>query len=357
MFTKDGISLYEMLSNIPLSIISLDENMNIIYINRLLLDHPMEAVIGSSAFDFIDESHHSDVKKCLLEVKENNKGGEITISLRSGDIIKWIDCKVVLINKENGYEYLIIADDITDDILTMNELKSRIQKLESNNRELEKFAYVTSHDLKSPIHKISAFVSLLYEQIGDDLTPTAKKYMEFIATGSNRVLELVDALMSLSSASNTGIAKRDINLSIPLEYAINNMNLYIVQNPVTINIGDMCSAYVDPKQITLLLQNLIVNGIKYNISENKVLDIFCTETDSTVDLHVKDNGIGIEDKYFDKIFDAFSRLHSESEFSGTGIGLSICKKVADQHGASILVNSVVGEGTEFLISFQKEITL
>lgn len=229
------------------------------------------------------------------------------------------------------------------------EISLHLRKLEISNDELRQFAHVASHDLKEPLRMIGSYIGLLEKKAADKLNEEERQFLSFAVEGAKRMDKLINGLLQLSKVS----AQREPSHT-DLNKVVNevrlNLRSVILETRTQIITDNLPSVKADRIQMLQLFQNLISNGIKYNNSGNPQVIIGAQASGNTVTVSVSDNGIGIETKYHDKIFNLFQRLHSRAEYSGTGIGLAICKKIVTQLGGEIWVESNPSGGTIFKLT-------
>lgn len=238
-------------------------------------------------------------------------------------------------------------------VVTQDKQTELLNKLTSSNRELEQFAYIASHDLQEPLRMISSFNQLLEKRYKDKLDADAEEYIDFIVGGVQRMKDLIDDLL-LFSRINTEAKKFDIvkmgdvldNVLTDLKESVADNNAQIIHEPLPIIKGD-------PSQIHQLLQNLLSNAIKFHGKKPPIINISVKELEKEWVFGVSDNGIGISPKHQEQIFNIFKRLHTIDEYSGTGIGLAICKKIVERHGGSIWVESESDKGSTFYFNIPK----
>lgn len=264
-------------------------------------------------------------------------------------------------NQEGVQQLLGTTTDITDEIDSFNTLELRNQELELNNKELAAFNYVASHDLQEPLRKIQTFLSRLEDKEANSFSESGKKYMERINVAATRMRLLIDDLLQFSRTNKSDEVLVKSNINLIIEDAQQDMAESIVNKNASISVTEIPEISVIPFQIQQLFSNLISNSLKYRSKDRepniiiKYNLVYKSEdsrllkalNDTYHKISYKDNGIGFEQEYAEKIFTLFSRLHNKDEYSGTGIGLSICKKITDNHLGYIFANSKPDKGAEF----------
>ncbi|MGQ0503266.1 MAG: sensor histidine kinase [Panacagrimonas sp.] len=248
------------------------------------------------------------------------------------------------------------------------ELALLNESLVRSNRELEQFAAVASHDLQEPLRKVQAFGDRLQDKYADVLGEQGNGYLERVLTSASRMRRLIDDLLAFSRVATRGQPFVPVDLAALAREAVIDLEARIEQTEGQVEIGELPTVDGDPTQIRQLFQNLIANGLKFRkpdlapvvrISGQIVEGIpvpAAPVTDVVVApvlfcrLTVTDNGIGFEQQYVDRIFQVFQRLHGRNEYEGTGIGLAICRRIAERHGGSITASSAPDEGASFIVT-------
>jgi PAS domain S-box-containing protein len=233
------------------------------------------------------------------------------------------------------------------------ELVSREHELVRSNTELEQFAYVASHDLREPLRKIKSYTELLAENYQHQLDEKADKYINYITDGASRMQALISDLLTYSRVGKGELTVEPTHLESILERIINDLSLTIKENDALVTVKPLPTILANPQQMAQLFQNLIVNAIKYRGEATPRILIQSELKDNQWLISIQDNGIGIKPLHFERIFAIFQRLHSRDQYSGTGIGLAICKKIVERHGGRIWVESEFGTGTTFYFTLPK----
>ena len=232
------------------------------------------------------------------------------------------------------------------------ELETINYELKSSNDELERFAYISSHDLKEPLRNISGFSELTKRAIAKNDIAKANSNLEFIKNNIFQMDKLIEAVLDYSKLKMTHESEI-VNLNEVLLEVKNSLSSLIKEKSANIQNNQLPSISGNQFQLFQLFKNIIENGIKYNQSEQVRVDINYTETASNYIFNIKDNGIGIDPKYHTEVFTMFKRLHTQSEFSGSGMGLAIVKKIVIKLNGLIKLNSDIGTGCEFIITLPK----
>lgn len=232
-----------------------------------------------------------------------------------------------------------------------NMLQAYAEKLEQSNRELENFAYVASHDLQEPLRKIESFGQMLAQQVGPSLDETERGYLERMQSAASRMNKMIDDLLNLSRVTIKGQTFSQVDLNQVARDVLDDLEPRIRQVGGQVDLGELPMLEADPVQLHQLLQNLIGNAIKfYKPGQPPIVRVSSHMLpDRSVEILVEDNGIGIEMEQAGRLFQPFQRLHGRSEYEGNGIGLSICRKIAERHGGTITVSSEPGKGSVFSV--------
>ncbi len=227
-------------------------------------------------------------------------------------------------------------------------LVRKLDELYRSNEELGQFAYIASHDLQEPLRMVASYTQLLSRKYKGKLDTEADEYIAFAVDGANRMQRLIQDLLAFSRVGTKGKDLVDTSSEAALLQALQNLRGAITESGAQVTHDPMPAVLADEMQLTQLFQNIIGNAIKYQKPGIPQVHISAARNGGDKWMFsVKDNGLGIDPQYFDKIFGMFQRLHKREEFAGTGIGLAICKKIAERHGCSILVESTLGQGSTF----------
>ncbi len=226
------------------------------------------------------------------------------------------------------------------------DLAKKAEELARSNRDLEQFAYVASHDLQEPLRMVAAYTQLLAERYGDKLDENAKKYIQYALEGALRMQTLVQDLLEFS---RVGRNRKSTALACDavVREALENLQAALQESGAVVHYDGLPTVSADRTQLVQLFQNLIGNAIKFHGEEAPVIAVTAEKTGAEWTFSVSDNGIGIAAEHVEAIFVIFQRLHTRAEYPGNGVGLAICKKIVEQHGGRISVESKAGEGASF----------
>ncbi|MBA3706443.1 MAG: response regulator [Bacteroidetes bacterium] len=232
------------------------------------------------------------------------------------------------------------------------ELKQHSDELARINEELEKFAYVASHDLQEPLRTITSYIQLLQIKYKDKLDTEGNEFMGFVIDASSRMRNIITDLLEYSRINRNKEILQPVDCNIILEEALENLHTSINKNQAVIQCDKLPTIRANRIQMVQLFQNLISNAIKFKRDITPEIKISSQKTGEDYLFAVQDNGIGIEQKYANKIFQIFQRLHSMQDYPGTGIGLAICKKIVQQYGGKIWMESEMHKGSTFYFTIK-----
>jgi PAS domain S-box-containing protein len=250
--------------------------------------------------------------------------------------------------------YRGVSTDITARVDAAETLKGAHDELARSNAELEQFAYVASHDLQEPLRMVSSYTQLLEKRHADRLDGDAREFMGYIVDGAARMKQLIEDLLAYSRVGTRGKDFKPMQLEAALSRALAALRAAIEESGAEVTHDPLPGLEADESQLTQLLQNLIGNAIKFRGAASPRVHVSCLSLEKEFEIAVRDNGIGIEPQYFERIFMVFQRLHDKGQYPGTGIGLAICKKVVDRHGGRLWVTSTPGEGSAFHFTLPKK---
>ena len=250
--------------------------------------------------------------------------------------------------------YIGIAQDITERKAMEEAIRVHSEKLARSNEELERFAYVASHDLQEPLRMVTSFTQLLANRYSGRLDETADRYIHYAVDGAKRMQQLIADLLAYSRVESKELDLRQIDCGAVVSAALRNLQVAIEESGASIDTGPLPALWADQGQLTQVFQNLLANAIKFRkVEECPRIHISSVDSDGEWTISVQDNGIGIEPQHAERVFRMFQRLHTRDEYPGTGIGLAVCRKVVERLGGKLWVESEPGAGSTFRFTIPK----
>jgi PAS domain S-box-containing protein len=365
---RDSEALYHSLvDTLPVSILRKDLKGRVTYGNRSYCEKmrkPLSELVGKTDFDLFPrdfaEKYARDDDKVIttgemfedIEGHRTGDGKRIYVHVLKAPVR---DARGAIVGTQ------IIFWDVTARKLAEEALEKAATELARSNKELEQFAYVASHDLQEPLRMITSYTQLVGKRYSDKLDTNAKEFMQFAVDGAMRMQRLIQDLLIYSRVGTRGKPFEQIRCGQVLDNALANLRIAIEESGTQITHDELPSVMGDSVQLTQLFQNLIGNAIKFRGQGAPKIHICATrrtreEADDDARpreewvVCVRDNGLGIEPQYFDRIFVIFQRLHTQDQYPGTGIGLAICRKIIERHSGKIWVESAPGQGSNFFFT-------
>lgn len=245
--------------------------------------------------------------------------------------------------------------DITNRKQREKVIRETMDDLRASNQELEQFAYVASHDLQEPLRMVASFTRLLADNYEKQLDDTAREYIGFAVDGAERMQQLIQALLEYSRVNTQGSDALPIDMEEMLKDVLSDLSVLIEESDAEITCDALPEVEADPVQLRRVLQNLLTNALKFRTPDKQCkIHVSAAHIGAMYKFTVKDNGIGIDPKFSDRIFTIFQRLHRRGEYPGEGVGLSITKRIIERHDGEIGVDSTVGEGSAFWFKLPQE---
>ena len=329
--------------------------------NKIFWDERMEKMFGFSP-DTFENTHQAfgklinedDLPRFEQELKETIEKDIIHESIfRTIPIhgkIRYITFKAFVEKDHLGNPVSLIGvcmDETSSRERTEKHILDLNEELLRSNKELEYFAYVASHDLQEPLRMVTSFTQLLQKCYKDKLDEDANTYINFAVEGSKRMSELLIGLLKYSRVNSIKKEFSDVDMNEVVKIVKSNLRLKIEESQAVIKYHNLPVIKADANQMMQLIQNLVENGIKFG-KDLPMITISVLQEENRYVFSVRDNGIGIESQYYERIFKIFQRLHTREVYDGTGVGLAICKRIVERHEGRLWVESKPGQGSEFL---------
>ncbi|MEN8188752.1 MAG: DUF3365 domain-containing protein [Thermodesulfobacteriota bacterium] len=317
-------------------------------------------IVGQKCFD-IFPGHPCHTQNCPLTMILNGQEHVEIEMLKTRQNGTRFPCQVVATPFREPSGKLIGIIQVTRDISNWKAIKDSLsmaaEDLQVRNQELQDFAHVISHDLQEPLMLITAFSDRLRKSINDSLEDKPKSYLKRIISSTNRMQSLINGLLLYSRVSSKGQPFEAVNLNDVVHSVLDDLAIRIEETHGKVTVGKLPEVEADPLQMRQLYQNIIGNSLKYHHPARRPkieIDVRPFTDDYNREnycrFYIKDNGIGFKNEYSERIFEIFQRLHTRQQFSGTGIGLSICKKIVDRHHGTIVATGISDSGSEFIIT-------
>nr|MBP6658535.1 PAS domain-containing protein [Bacteroidia bacterium] len=304
----------------------------------------------------IDDNDRERVEKKIFESIKNGEmfwTDEYKYHGGNGKVFFILDRGSIIRNLE-GEPIRMIGSmvNLTPQKIAEEKEKKYVEELERSNKELEQFAYIASHDLQEPLRMVGSYVQLIEQRYKGRLDEDADEFIKYAVDGANRMKQLIIDLLNYSKI-NRQLPDVEVDLNTVVKDVLENLKTIIVESKTEIKIDELPVILADKTQMIQVFQNLLANAVKFQVKDN-IPEIRISAERKTDEwlFSVKDNGIGIDKKYHDKVFVIFKQLHSKAMFNGTGIGLAVVKKIVERHGGTIWFESELGKGTTFYFTLK-----
>ncbi len=314
-----------------------------------ILGYTEDEMLGKPVYAFADEEWQKKANYYMERRKQGIKE-QIDVEFLHKDsrrVYALLETSPILDENGNYTGSIAGVQDITERKLAEKRLKQAMAELDRSNKELEQFAYVTSHDLREPLRMMTSFSQSLEKRYKDKLDSTANEYIHFIVDGAARMQKLIDDILLYSRVTTRALPFEPVEMNGVVQDALVNLRASIEETKAVITCDPLPTIQADPSQMVQVMQNLIGNAIKFHNEEPPVVHISANQEDKEWIFSVKDNGIGMDPELFGRLFNLFQRLHPPDKYPGTGVGLAVTKKIVQRHGGRIWVESQPGKGSTF----------
>lgn len=351
----------------------LDAEAKTSYVNQRMADmlgYNADEMIGCSLFDFMDEAARQDAEQNFERRRQGiQEQHDFRFRRKNGTDLWAIVSPNPMVRSDGKFLGVLgMITDITERKQAEEEMKQFTAKLEQSNQELQDFAFVASHDLQEPLRKIQAFGDRLQLKYGEALTPEGQDYLARMQRAAQRMQTLINDLLSFSRITTQAQPFVQLNLCDIVQNVLSDLEIQIQRVNAQIRLDDLPTIEADPRQMQQLFQNLISNALKFHQPNQPcIVTIRCeylkeslssltdsASTSTLCQILVQDNGIGFDEKYLERIFTMFQRLHGRNEYEGTGVGLAVCRKIVERHHGYITATSTPGKGAIFIVTLPME---
>lgn len=340
--------LFQVLESLPAIVFLLGPDHTIQYANRLFRER-FGDVENKKCFEILHECGQD--RNACPGMRSLNTGASMHWELVHRPAGKIYQMHAYPFRDAEGPDLaLLMGIDITARKHAEEELKDYTAALEKSNRELQEFAFVASHDLQEPLRKVQAFGDRIRSRFGEVIGEEGRDFLQRMTGAASRMQVLLDALLDYSRVATRVLPFSRTDLSAVVRGVVSDLEWAIEKYDGRIEIGELPSIEGDAVQMRQVFQNLISNSLKYRReNEDPVVRIHGRVMDDTAEIFVEDNAIGFEERYLDRIFKPFQRLHGRSEYEGIGMGLAICRRIVERHRGSITAVSKPGKGSTFIV--------
>lgn len=346
--------------NINELIVYLDKYGNVINANRRvedILGYKQEEVVGKHfiKFGLFSVKNLPKITGLFSRAIRGNpiKLMELEIKCKDGNIIP-IETSTTLVKRDGKVQgMLVVVRDITERKQAEIKLEQAMAALKRSNAELEQLAYIASHDLQEPLRMVASYVQLLERRYKGKLDKDADDFIAYAVDGATRMQHMINDLLTYSRVSRQGKEFQPTNCEDVLRQVLANLKLTAEESSALVTHDPLPTVMADESQLVQLFQNLLSNAIRYRGQELPQIHVSAVQKGNEWVFAISDNGIGIEPQYFDRIFQMFQRLHGK-EYPGSGIGLSVAKRIVERHGGRIWVESEIRKGSTFYFTIPSE---
>lgn len=366
-FNYNGVPVYLVANILQMvfetsleGIILTDSDMKLTFVNNAFVDivgYNKDELLDMKLKQLVDVTTWEEIKRqAITEKREETHRYEVILNRKDGDK-RIVQLSVAPMRGITGSlsGSLSIVTNITEYVKMKNDLEKMNQMLKQSNKDLENYTYVVSHDLKAPLRAIRSFSSFLLEDYNNKIDDLGQDHLNRINEAASHMSNLIDDLLLLSRVGRKFTRINKVDLNILLNEIIIQFTPTVEKREARIIVKRaLPHLSIQRTWIKQLFMNLIDNGLKFNSSKTPEVIIKWEEREEDYLFKVQDNGIGIEKRYFERIFNLFERLHTREEYDGTGAGLAICKKIIDQFEGKIWLESTLGKGSTFFFTIPKK---
>ncbi|MBN2406102.1 MAG: PAS domain S-box protein [Elusimicrobia bacterium] len=316
-------------------------NSDILRISRFkeeeMLGRPINDFLHTPMYEYPGLKGKDRVIKKSIEFK-SKLGGYLNLDVTASAIYG---------KRKKVVGFLVLGKDTTELNQAREKERRLLKDLERSNKDLEQFAYITSHDLQEPLRMVTSYLGLVERRYKEKLDADGREFIDFATGGAMRMQRMINDLLTYSRVTSKKAPFTDTDLRKALEKALMNLKVLIKEKEAEVTYDSLPVLRADEIQVIQLFQNLVNNAVKFSAGRTPRIHISAVRKDSNWNISVKDNGIGIAKNDLNRIFDIFTRIYGGREYEGTGIGLAVCKKIVENHGGEIWAQSVPGEGSVF----------
>ena len=351
--TIDGVDALAIVNTIREPLLVLDQRFVIRFVNYAFerqLGLPAELVVGCSLWTLGERQWDHPGLRQLLEhvLPDRSRFDDFELAHDFGVLgrrVFLLNASEIVLPASSERRILLAMEDVT-------ERRRADEEIAERTRELERYATVASHDLQEPLRKIRTFGALLVEECADTLSESGRDYVARMSGAAARMQALIDDLLTLARTSTSATRTARIEIRAVVREALADLEVALAESGGAVELGDLPAVYADPVQMRQLFQNLLANAVKFRRPgvPPRIMVSARSAGSASVEVVVRDNGIGFEERHAEQIFGPFQRLHARHEYGGNGIGLAVCRRIVERHRGAIRAHSIVGEGSTFVVT-------
>lgn len=351
-----------ILQNVIDAIVTINADGTIVMVNAAatrMFGYDADELIGRNVTMLMPPSEAVRHSEHLMQYRQRGTprilgiGREVTARRRDGhEFPVWLTVTEAALPDRTMFVGLL--RDLTEQKAAEKSRQRQARALALSNAELEQFAYVASHDLQEPLRMVTSYLQLLEHRYGDKLDKDAHEFIQFSIDGAARMRQLINDMLTVSRVTTSGKSFEAADTEAALSAAKANLRLVIDETHTTVTHDPLPLVRADPTQMVQLFQNLLSNAMKFRREDPAKIHVSYRREAERHRFGVTDNGIGIDARYFERIFMMFQRLHSRADYPGTGVGLAVCRKIVERHGGRIWVESEPGRGSTFWFTIPAE---
>lgn len=356
IFTLEGSdrNYRRLVESIGEGALTLTDEGIILYCNSRfaqMVGYPAETLVGKALINYVNPDEQASFIGFLHHGAAYNYKKEVTLQTSQG-VLLCTQASIGLLDADGINGLCMILTDLTETKMAASLVDAN-DDLSRSNAELARFAYVASHDLKEPLRVVSNYVQMLQLRYKSQLEEEGQSYVRYIVDAVRRMYELIDDLLNYSRIGAEPVEHAPVDCGSIVREVLSNLESSVEECGGKIECDPLPLVMGDRVQLFQLFQNLLVNAVKYRSEKPPEVHIQSKQEKGQWLFSIQDNGIGIKPEYFEKIFVIFQRLHRKDQYTGTGIGLAVCKKVVEQHGGKIWLDSTPNVGSTFYFSLPR----
>jgi len=348
-----------VVDNVLDGIVTIDENDRILSFNaacETIFGYAEDEVIGQPASLLMPDPTYAEHDRYVSEYLDTGAGGREVSARRKDGTTFQADLSVSAFAVDGRTHFTGIIRDITKAKLAEDSRQKLLRRLTDSNTELERFAYVASHDMQEPLRMVINFSQIIAQDYADRLDDDGREYLKIIGDSAGRMRDMVQDLLEYARLDKENARFAPVDMRAELAHVLENLRTLTKETQAVITYDPLPVVQGNGVQLMRLMQNLVTNGIKYQKPRRlPMIHVGCADVDGQWTFSVRDNGMGIDKAFVDQIFEPFRRLHTYDGIQGTGLGLSVCRKIVENHGGRIWVESEPDTGSTFFFTIPKTI--